>query len=162
LVDVSFQFNLFGSSVLSNSSTAYTSFSFALSDNARHEHRLRLTMRPGSGQLPLAASVSLVVGRGDVDDGTEDRGQCKVIQLRRRLYQLTSLLRFDVQLVVMLSQSERMSKRCTAARFNTYIRFFTSVRSNMSRQSTTLRKGFSTAWLSTNKRFFSRVHSKVR
>jgi hypothetical protein len=61
----------------------------------------------------------------------------------------------------MLSQTRSSRKRCTAALFNAYKRFFIHVRAKMSRQSATVGKRLSAAWLNTNKRLFTRMRSKM-
>jgi hypothetical protein len=43
----------------------------------------------------------------------------------------SSLLRFNMQPIIMLSQTFNMRERCTAARFNTYERLFTGVGSKV-------------------------------
>jgi hypothetical protein len=66
-----------------------------------------------------------------------------------------------VHLIIMVSQTRRPRKRGTAAQFDTSKRFFTGVRSKMSRQSASLHKSLSTAWLSTHKRFLTRMRTKM-
>jgi hypothetical protein len=94
-----------------------------------------------------------------------------------------SLLRFNVQPIIMRSQTLSTRKRFTTAHFDANERLFSGVRSNVCRQSvfkcnafpqpgsahtsivfphiTFLCKRFSTAWFSTYERLFSGVRSKV-